>query len=130
MWYQRCAVWRLTPNRATTVACDAPRANRRAASNRRASSAAISCFLAMPQHGIVAHDSHHFIARGSLDQPEELRAKTLQLGLVLEGLENISRHSVPREADWYAAYRLAQSADDLAHQLLETVPSLLRAQSS
>ncbi len=71
MWYQRCAVWRLTPNRSTIVACDAPRPNKRAASNRRASSAAISCFLAMPQHGIVAHDPHHFIARGSLDNLAE-----------------------------------------------------------
>jgi hypothetical protein len=41
----------------------APRANSRAASNRRASSAAMSCFLAMPQHGIVAHDSHLYCTR-------------------------------------------------------------------
>lgn len=35
--------------------------------NRRASSAAISRFLAMPQHGIVAHESRHLVSRDSLD---------------------------------------------------------------
>ena len=61
VWYRWCAVWRLTPYRATTTACDAPRANRRAAANRRASSAAISSFLAMSHHGIVAHEAGHVI---------------------------------------------------------------------
>ena len=65
-----CAVWRQTPYRATTTVCDAPRANRRAAANRRASSAAISSFLAMSHHGMVAHEARHVISRDSLGGPD------------------------------------------------------------
>ena len=61
----RHAVMGVTSKARATAAWDSPRANRRAASNRRASSTATSAFLAMSQHGIVAPDAHNFIQRGS-----------------------------------------------------------------
>jgi len=70
IWYQRCAVCRLTPTARTTAACDCPRANRRAAVKRRASNAATSrcrrSGLIIPQHRIVAHEICHCISRVSL----------------------------------------------------------------
>jgi hypothetical protein len=56
----------VTSSARATAAWDSPRANRRAASKRRASSLPTSPFLAMPQHGIVAQDVHNIIPRGSL----------------------------------------------------------------
>jgi hypothetical protein len=52
-WNHRCAATGVTPRARATAACDSPRANHRAASKRRASNAATSLRLAMPQHGIV-----------------------------------------------------------------------------
>src|SRR5437879_2245982 len=53
-----------------TAACDAPCVNNRAASNRRASNAAMRrrprWGVVMPQHRIVRHEIHHFISRDSL----------------------------------------------------------------
>ena len=67
----------VTSKARATAACDSPRANRRAASNRRASSAATSAFLAMYQHGIVAQDVHNFIPRDSLVGAERVGAKVV-----------------------------------------------------
>src|SRR5207253_5703145 len=53
-----------------TAACDVPCVNNRAASNRRASNAALRrcpcCGVVMPQHRMVPDDNHHFISRDSL----------------------------------------------------------------
>src|SRR6266568_4255535 len=53
-----------------TAACDVPCVNNCAASNRRASNAALRrcpcCGVVMPQHRIVRHEIHHFISRDSL----------------------------------------------------------------
>src|SRR5437016_13669909 len=53
-----------------TAACDAPCVNNRAASNRRASNAAMRRRprggVVMPQHRMVLHEIHHFISRDSL----------------------------------------------------------------
>src|SRR6266849_8507482 len=55
-----------------TTACAMPRANNRAAANRRASNAAMRRRprggLVMPQHRIVLDELHHFISRDSLEQ--------------------------------------------------------------
>src|SRR5438874_8948380 len=54
-----------------TAACDVPCVNNRAASNRRASNAALRrcpcCGVVMPQHRMVPDDNHHFISRDSLE---------------------------------------------------------------
>src|SRR5207245_95426 len=56
-----------------TAACDVPCVNNRAASNRRASNAALRrcpcCGVVMPQHRMVPDDNHHFISRDSLVDP-------------------------------------------------------------
>jgi DNA-binding CsgD family transcriptional regulator len=60
----------VTPKARATAACDSPRANRCAARNRRASSAAKSRRaprrVGILQHHIVALESHNFISRDSL----------------------------------------------------------------
>src|SRR5437899_12879663 len=61
-----------------TAACDVPCVNNRAASNRRASNAALRrcpcCGVVMPQHRMVPDDNHHFISRDSLVVPATARA--------------------------------------------------------
>src|SRR5438128_6466077 len=62
-----------------TAACDVPCVNNRAASNRRASNAAMRRRprggVVMPQHRMVLDDIHHFISRGSLVLSEQVQAK-------------------------------------------------------
>src|SRR5215831_612560 len=71
--YQRHAVIGVTANVRVTAACDSPRANRRAASNRRASNPAKSRRaprgVPIPQRGIVAHVLHNSISRDYLVGP-------------------------------------------------------------
>ena len=57
VWNHRWAATGVTLNARATAAWDSPRANHRAASKRRASNAATSLRLAMPQHGIVPDES-------------------------------------------------------------------------
>jgi len=53
-WYQWCALTRVTPSSWATAACDAPRANSRAACSRRASNAAKSRRgVDMRQHAMI-----------------------------------------------------------------------------
>src|SRR4029453_17837242 len=77
----------VTSRTRATAAGDSPRANRRAASNRRASSLPTSRFLAMPQHGIVAHHAHNFIPRASLVGREEEAELLLRRWLKAKGGE-------------------------------------------
>src|SRR5215831_18138010 len=68
--YHRQAVIGVTANVRATAACDSPRANRRAASNRRAANPAKSRRaprgVPIPQRGMVAHVLHNSISRDSL----------------------------------------------------------------
>jgi hypothetical protein len=56
-WNHRWAATGVTSRARATAACDSPRASRRAASKRRASSVATSPRLGMAQHGILPEKS-------------------------------------------------------------------------
>src|SRR5262249_95229 len=68
--YHRQAVIGVTANVRATAACDSPRANRRAASNRRAFNPAKSRRaprgVPIAQRGMAAHVLHNSISRDSL----------------------------------------------------------------
>src|SRR5207249_766748 len=100
-----------------TAACDVPCVNNRAASNRRASNAALRrcpcCGVVMPQHRMVPDDNHHFISRDSLALAVSLLAapfaaeaqqgeRVYRIGLLSEGAHPLSKPLADalRELGW------------------------------